>query len=214
MPFTKSQVRDLYKRRAANYDVSANLYYLIGFRENKYRKIAAEKLDLKRGDKVLEIGCGTGLNFRFLRDSVGEEGKIIGVDFTKEMLMKAKERSEAKGWNNIELVHADAADYEFPQRTNGILSTFALTLVPEYQEVIRRASLSLDPHAKMVVADLKKPDRWPLWLIKLGVLITKPFGVTLDLSERKPWEIMSKHFDKVTVHELYRGFAYIAVSEH
>ena len=214
MPFTKSQVRDLYKRRAANYDVSANLYYLIGFRENKYRKIAAEKLDLKRGDKVLEIGCGTGLNFRFLRDSVGEEGKIIGVDFTKEMLMKAKERSEAKGWNNIELVHADAADYEFPQRTNGILSTFALTLVPEYQEVIRRASLALNPHGKLVVADLKKPDRWPLWLIKLGVLITKPFGVTLDLSERKPWEIMSKHFDKVTVHELYRGFAYIAVSEH
>jgi len=213
MPFIKSQIRDLYKKRAANYDGSANLYYLIGFRENIYRKIAVEKLDLKRGDKVLEFGCGTGLNFRFLRDAVGEEGRIIGVDLTKEMLLKAKERSEAKGWHNIELVHVDAANYQFPQKINGILSTFALTLVPEYEEVISRASLALNPHDKLVVADLKRPDQWPLWLVKLGVLITKPFGVTLDLSERKPWEAMSKHFAKVTMHELYRGFAYIAVGE-
>lgn len=214
MPFTKPQIRDLYKRRAANYDVSANLYYLIGFRENRYRKIAVDKLELQRGDKVLEIGCGTGLNFRFLQDAVGEEGKIIGVDLTQEMLLKAKERSEAKGWNNIELVHADIANYEFPQNTNGILSTFALTLVAEYEEVISRVSLSLDSRGKMVVVDLKKPDQWPLWLVKLGVLVTKPFGVTIDLSERKPWEAMSKHFAKVTMHELYRGFAYIAVGEH
>lgn len=213
MPFIKSQIRDLYKKRAANYDGSANLYYLIGFRENIYRKIAVEKLDLKRGDKVLEFGCGTGLNFRFLRDAVGEEGRIIGVDLTKEMLLKAKERSEAKGWHNIELVHVDAANYRFPQKINGILSTFALTLVPEYEEVISRASLALNPHDKLVVADLKRPDQWPLWLVKLGVLITKPFGFTLDLSERKPWEAMSKHFAKVTMHELYRGFAYIAVGE-
>jgi hypothetical protein len=80
--------------------------------------------------------------------------------------------------------------------------------------VINRASLSLDSRGKMVVVDLKKPDQWPLWLVKLGVLVTKPFGVTIDLSERKPWEAMSKHFAKVTVHELYRGFAYIAVGEH
>jgi len=213
MPFIKSQIRDLYKKRAANYDGSANLYYLIGFRENIYRKIAVEKVGLKRGDKVLEFGCGTGLNFRFLRDAVGEEGRIIGVDLTKEMLLKAKERSEAKGWHNIELVHVDAANYQFPQKINGILSTFALTLVPEYEEVISRASLALNPHDKLVVADLKRPDQWPLWLVKLGVLITKPFGVTLDLSERKPWEAMSKHFAKVTMHELYRGFAYIAVGE-
>jgi ubiquinone/menaquinone biosynthesis C-methylase UbiE len=213
MPFTKSQIRDLYKKRAAHYDWSANFYYLIGFRETKYRKIAVERLKLKPGDKVVEIGCGTGLNFRFLRDAVGEEGKIIGVDFTKEMLLKARQRSEAKGWHNIELVHVDAANYEFPQKISGILSTFALTLVPEYEEVISRASLALNPHGKLVVADLKKPDRWSLGLIKLGVLITKPFGVTLDLSERKPWETMSKHFTKVALQEVYRGFAYIAVGE-
>ena len=213
MPFTKSQIRDLYKKRAANYDVLANLYYLIGFRENKYRKIAVEKLDLEQGDTVVEIGCGTGLNLRFLRNAVGEEGKIIGVDLTEEMLLKARERSEAKGWHNIKLVYVDAANYEFPHKTNGVLSTFALTLIPEYEEVISRASLTLNSQGKMVVFDLKKPDQWPFWLVQLGVLITKPFGVTLDLSERKPWEAMSKYFAKVTMHELYGGFAYIAVGE-
>jgi demethylmenaquinone methyltransferase/2-methoxy-6-polyprenyl-1,4-benzoquinol methylase len=213
MALTKSQVRDLYKKRAANYDLSANLYYLIGFRENKYRKIAVEKLDLKPGDNVVEIGCGTGLNFRFLWDAVGEKGKIIGVDFSEEMLLKARERSKVNGWHNIELVNVDAADYEFPQKTNGVLSTFALTLVPEYEAVIRRASIALNPHGKLIVTDLKRPDEWPLWLVKFGVFITKPFGVTLDLSEREPWEAMRKHYSKVTIVELYHGFVYIAVGE-
>jgi len=211
MALTKSQLRNLYKKRAAHYDLSANLYYLIGFRENKYRKIAVEKLGLKRGDNVVEIGCGTGLNFRFLWDAVGEEGKITGVDFTDEMLLKAKERSQVNGWHNVELVQIDAASYAFPKKTNGVLSTFALTLVPEYREVIRRASLALNSHGKLVVADLKKPDQWPPWLVKLGVLITKPFGVTLDLSERKPWETMGTYFSKVSLQEAYHGFAYIAV---
>lgn len=64
-----------------------------------------------------------------------------------------------------------------------------------------------------MVADIKVPDKWPLWLVKLGVLITKPFGVSLDLGERKPWETMTKYFSQVTVTELFGGSMYIAVGE-
>jgi hypothetical protein len=64
-----------------------------------------------------------------------------------------------------------------------------------------------------VVADFKKPDSWPMWIIRLGVLITKPFGVSLDLAERRPWEVMRKYFSNAETKEVFGGFVYIATGE-
>ena len=66
MALTKIQLCDSYRKRTANYDFSANLYYLIGIREVQYRKRAVSALRLRRGDTVVEVGCGTGLIFPHL----------------------------------------------------------------------------------------------------------------------------------------------------
>jgi ubiquinone/menaquinone biosynthesis C-methylase UbiE len=213
MALTKSQLRDLYRVRAANYDFSANLYYLIGFREVSYRKRAVAALGLSRGDTVVEVGCGTGLNFSYLLNSIGKTGRLIGVDLTDEMLAEARKRVSQHEWNNVDLVEADAALYDFPTGIQGIISTFALTLIPEYQQVIARSADALASGGRLVIADFKKPDTWPLWLVKLGVLITMPFGVSLDLTDRKPWQVMAKYFATVTVTEAFGGSVYIAVGE-
>ena len=138
MPLSKSEISTLYGSRARHYDVTANLYYVLGFREWSYRKKAVRALQLSPGDTVVEIGCGTGLNFTLLQETVGPTGRIIGVDLTEAMLAQARERVERAGWDNVEIVHSDAAEYDFPVGVNGILSTFALTLVPEYDQVIAR----------------------------------------------------------------------------
>jgi len=213
MALTKSNIQKLYRRRAGSYDLSANLYYLIGFREARYRKIAISKLCLSEGDSVVEIGCGTGINFEYVLDYIGSRGKLIGIDLTDAMLEKAKERVKKNNWRNIELIQEDAAKYAFPNYISAVYSTFALTLVHEYEEIIKNIEESLQADGKLVILDLKKPEKWPLWLVKFGVLITKPFGVSLDLSNRKPWEVMKKYFANVKVQEIYGGFAYIAVGE-
>ena len=213
MALTKIQLRDLYRKRAAHYDFSANLYYLIGFREARCRQRAVSALGLKSGDTVVEVGCGTGLNFPYLLQSIGETGRLIGIDLTDAMLQKAMKGVERNRWHNVELVEADAASYVFPAGIQGVLSTFALTLVPEYEKVIDHAARALVPGGRFVIADFKKPDQWPLWLVKLGVLITKPFGVSLDLAERKPWQVMTKCFAQVTITECFGGSVYIAVGE-
>lgn len=213
MALTKIQLRDLYRKRAANYDITANLYYLLGFRETKYRRRAVSAQNLHPGDTVVEIGCGTGLNFPYLLESIGATGRLIGVDLSDAMLENAKEKVLRHGWENIELVESDAAKYEFPAGIQGVLSTFALTLVPEYEQVIARAARSLVGGGRMVVADFKKPEWWPLWLVKLFVAITSPFGVTLDLAERKPWEVMAKYFPRVEISEQFAGSVYIAMGE-
>ena len=53
------------------------------------------------------------------------------------MLEKADNRIRRNSWSNITLVQSDASAYQFPKRVDGIISTFALTLVPEYDKVIQ-----------------------------------------------------------------------------
>jgi demethylmenaquinone methyltransferase/2-methoxy-6-polyprenyl-1,4-benzoquinol methylase len=129
------------------------------------------------------------------------------------MLEKAKKRVRRNGWRNIELVHSDAATYEFPAKLQGVVSTFALSFVPEYKQVIKNAASALASGGKLVVADHRKPDRWPLWLVKCSVMITMPFGVSFDLVKKKPWEAMAMYFPRITIEEFYGGFVYIAVGK-
>jgi len=213
MALTNGEITALYRKRAGNYDISANLYYLLGFREAKYRTMAVDALAVRPGDHVIEIGCGTGLNFRYVIEQIGATGRLTGVDLTDAMLAQASERVRRNNWTNVDLVRTDAAQYAFPENVAGVISSFAITLIPEFDTIIGKAAAALRPNGRLVILDLKKPDGWPEWVVKAGVAIAKPFGVSLDLAKRKPWVVMKKYFRDVKVTELYGGFAYIAVGE-
>lgn len=204
----------LYRSRANQYDLSARLFPLVGFRQGAYRSRAIQALHLQPGDTVVDIGCGTGLNFPLLRQAVGPMGKVVGVDLTDAMLDQAGKRIAAQRWKNVELVQSDAADFSFPPELGGVISAFALTLVPEFSEVIRRGSAALLPGKRWVILDFKLPNNWLVWLAPLlERLLTRPFGGTLDMAGRHPWEAMQKYLSAVTVTELFLGFAYIAEGE-
>ena len=213
MALNKERIAKLYKKRARNYNLSANLYYLIGIREHAYREMAVKALDLKPGDTAVEIGCGTGMNFGLIRDRVGPEGKIIGVDLTPEMLLEAQKRIEHNHWTNIELIQSDAADYHFPQRVDGIISTFAITLISEFDKIIKKGAAALFPGKRLVILDFKMPDSWPMWLIKFFVVLTRPFGVTLDLADRHPWESIEQYLDLVEFRTKYFGGIYMVAGQ-
>lgn len=213
MALVKEDMVDLYRRRAKHYNFTANLYYLLGFREWKYRKQAVKELNLKHGDTVVEIGCGTGLNCSLLQNEVGPEGKIIGVDVTDAMLDQALGRVSANDWLNVELVQSDAAKFRFPAKVDGIISTFAPTLVPEFDTVIRNGCMALSPGRRWVILDLKMPSNWLSYLTPLFIFLVKPFGVMPDLAARHPWESMERYLQSVTRTEIYMGFAYIVVGK-
>jgi ubiquinone/menaquinone biosynthesis C-methylase UbiE len=73
---------------------------------NKLSKMA-EKLELKPGMVVLDVGTGTGVFLPYLLDGIGEKGKIYALDIAEEMLAKAREKNPGR---NIEYLHADIAD--------------------------------------------------------------------------------------------------------
>lgn len=210
MAFSKSEIVQLYRRRARHYNFTAQLYYLLGFREWAYRRKAVKALSLKRGDTVVEVACGTGLNFRLFEDAVGAEGRVMGVDMTDRMLEGARAAVRENHWDNVELTLSDATSYRFPRGVQGVISTFAITLIPEYEDVIHKAAEALAPDGRMVILDFKMPSGRMRRLTPVLVYLMRPFAVTLDLASRHPWEAMQKYFSQVSVQEFFGGMAYIA----
>ena len=129
------------------------------------------------------------------------------------MLKQADDRIRQNSWTNVELVRQDAATYTFPHQVDGILSTFALTLIPEYDGIVKNGLAALGSKRRFAVLDFKEPAHWPSWLIQFFVTITRPFGVSLDLTEHHPWESIARYADSVEFRELYFGAVYLCVGE-
>ena len=211
MALDKDQLIDIYRKRSKRYDFTSNLFYLLGFPVYRYRRLAVSALGLEPGHTIVDICCGTGLNFPLLLDKIGTGGRIIGVDLSDAMLEKARHRVRKMGWSNVDLVQEDAARFKFPYPVNGIISTFALTLVPEFEEVIRRGADALAPGGQWVILELKMPPSPIRHLSPLVVpLLFRPFGSTLDLQHRHPWEAFERYLTGSSVTELFGGVAYIA----
>jgi demethylmenaquinone methyltransferase/2-methoxy-6-polyprenyl-1,4-benzoquinol methylase len=210
---TPEEVNEVYRRRARFYDWSVNAYYLIGFRWWAYRRRAIAALGLQPGATVVEIGCGTGLNFRLLQGSIGLSGRLIGVDLSTDMLQQARQRVAVKGWSNVELVPARAADYNFPSGVDAVFSTFALSLEPRFDEVIANAAMALVAGGRFVLLDLRMPDNWLRSLAPLLVWLVRPFAVSLEVAKRQPWESLQRHFSQYSYQEGYLGLVYIAVGQ-
>ena len=211
MILNRDQTKALYRRLAPIYDLTLWGYRLLGV--SRHRERAVRALRLQPGDAIVDMGCGTGLNFPYLREAVGPEGRIVGVDLSGAMLEKARARAERHGWQNVELIEADLTEYAFPENLGGALATFALEMVPEYDAVIRRVASALPAGKRLVLFGLKHPERWPDWLVRLGLWLNKPFGVSREYEAFRPWESLRQHMVEVEHQEFYAGAAYLSVGE-
>ena len=123
---------------------------------------------------------------------------------------KAEARVSNHGWRNVELIQCDAAQYEFRSQVDGILSTFAFEFVAEYDDLIRRCSIALKPGRRLAIGDLKIPDGALARLAPYLLPLARPYGTTMDLANRRPWESVGAYLNEVSVTEFYFGYAYLA----
>jgi ubiquinone/menaquinone biosynthesis C-methylase UbiE len=205
---------ETYRKKAKHYDITSGLYPVPGYPHRALRLKAVQALGLRAGDTVIDIACGTGLNFRLIEEVIGPGGRIIGVDLTDAMLAQAQDRITANGWRNISLVQADAAEFEFPTEVDAILSTYALTQVPECTEVIARGAAALSAGGRWAVLDVKVPGNTPGWLARLGTAIVRPFASIDEWIMRRPWEAireaMQEELADLSWTELLFGTAFLA----
>lgn len=204
---------DGYRRRAAHYDLTSRLSPVPGYPQQAHRARAVDAMRLRPGDCVVDVACGTGLDFPLIERRIGPVGRLVGVDLSGDMLAQARRRVEACGWRNVTLVHADAADYAFPARVDGILATYPHALLPDPARVISQGSTALAAEGRWAVLDVKIPDHAPPWLVGLAVTVAGRGTGLGGWASRRPWEslhdAMRGTLRDVTWTELFFGVAYL-----
>ena len=145
-------IRRTYDSRAPLYNAIVRVLSFGG--DSEYRRAAVQALDLKPGDRVLDIGCGTGLNFRDIAKAVGPTGLVVGTDLSHGML------SEVEGRPNLRLVQAAASQSVFkPATFDAILSTYVISTILD-EEILGPLCRALKPGGRLVIADDTMPPGW------------------------------------------------------
>ena len=150
-------------RRTARYRASARFYDLISAEWPVYRagRVAAiDLLALRPGHRVLDIGCGTGLNFPLVQDRIGPTGLITGVDASAQMLAQAQRRFRAAGWDNVRLIEADATTLDASGVAgdfDAVISTYALSLMANWPRTVSLMIAASRPGGRVAVVDMQTP---------------------------------------------------------
>ncbi len=203
--YTLEEVRKTFTDWAPRYDVT-HAWRLLKRRE------ARLALGIQPGDRALEIACGTGLNFPHLRQMVGEEGWLVGIDLTPAMLTIARRQIARHGWKNVEVREADAAQLPFPDASfEKAFCAFALNIIPDYERAIAELRRVLAPGGRFVALEMRSMDINSIssWL---GRLAHRLMGVCAVDASRHSLEALQGAFGEVQVHWYLAGMVYIAVA--
>jgi len=153
VPVRRETSRAWYNRISRYYD-------LFGLVENRYKALALEMADFREGEKVLEVGCGTGWALERIARQVGESEKAYGFDLSPKMLQVARERLQKAGlMRRVEFVEGDATRIVFPDDMfDAAFSTFTLDLfdTPDIPAVLSEIRRVLRPGGRFVVLSLSR----------------------------------------------------------
>jgi ubiquinone/menaquinone biosynthesis C-methylase UbiE len=149
------------------YDVFSNFYdFIIRLHsrdvEGSLRRFISEKTNLSNGDRALDLCTGTGSVAIELAKQVGERGMVIGLDFSRGMIEKAKEKAKNSKIDGIHLVQANARQIPFKKSSfQGVTCSHAFYELKGYEraEAINEVARVLRDGGRFCLMEHAKPQR-------------------------------------------------------
>lgn len=203
--------RRLYDWWSRNLWALGGMYGLVFLgRERTFRRRSIAALELDAGDRVLELGCGPGNSFARLRDAVGPDGLIVGVDYSHGMVQRARDRIREAGWENVHVVRADATEPGLvPGTFDAAYAAMSMSAMPDPRGVVETAAACLRPDGRLAVLDARPFQRLPLSVV--NPFLGPVFGRLTDWDhETDIPAAIDVAFETRTVQDYHGGSIYIA----
>jgi ubiquinone/menaquinone biosynthesis C-methylase UbiE len=191
-----------YGAEAGHYDARTEIFQ--GCRE---RLVAA--LDIRPGDLVLDVGCGTGLCFDGLRMGVGSSGGVVGIDESVDMARLAKRRVAARGWANVSVLHSSAGRAKIPVVADKALFCAAHDVLQSV-EALENIFEHLRPGARVVAGGGKFTSPWFLALNMQVMGLHRPY-IRSFAGFARPWAVLAQFLEDLQVSEFALGTGFCAV---
>lgn len=190
-----------YRRLSAQYDYATR-------RIEPIRKLAIDALHLERGQRVLDVACGTGKSFGMLREAVGPEGVVVGVEQSPDMLQQAFERVRKGGWDNVQLIESSMESAALEGPFDAVLFVYTQDVL-QSNKGLARIFEATQPGTRVASTGLKLFP-WYLGIANVWLLaISYPYFTTFKGLSR-PWAPLEHYVDLHDVRSTFMGSGYIA----
>jgi len=193
-----------YREHARSYDLRTGV-------GQTYRRAVVEALPVRRGQVVLDVGCGTGLCHDSLLDKVGPQGGVVGIEESPEMVAVARERIEQEGWGNVSVVQSSAEDAQIAETADAALFC-AVHDIMQSPDALRNVLGKLRPGAEVAAGGGKWAAPWMVALNLPVTMLHAPYVRSFEGFER-PWHHLEQLLEDVHVRELGLGSGYIMTGQ-
>lgn len=169
---------------------------------------------LRPGDTVLDLGCGPGVNFELLREAVGPDGAVVGVDLSDGMVSRARARVRDHDWQNVTVVQADGTRLPVaPGTVDAAVATTALVAMPDIPAAVTGIHDALRPGGRFAMYELRFVPGGPARV--LNPLVGRFFRLFGNWNADEPvLDVVESVFGAVTEHASYAlGTNVVAVAE-
>jgi len=174
------------------------------------RRTAVELLNLKPGDRVLDVGCGPGGSFPFLVQAVGSTGQVVGIEISPDHSELARRRIASNRWENIQVVQAAAQDAALTGTFDGLLM-FAAPDVYASKEALENILPHLKDNARVAAFGAKLSNhRFGRIFNPLLKSLCKLSFSTTPKPDYEPWQLLAEYVEGVDVREYFLGLMFLA----